>query len=101
VLDYMLLMHRLPDEKVEATLDFGPYLAALQAAGRLRGGGAIGGGTCVRKTGTGAAPQITGHITGYIRVVATDLEDALGALPGNPVFESGGTVEIRELPGGG
>ena len=101
MLDFLLLMHRLPDESVEAALDFGPYLASLQNAGRLRGGSAIGGGTCVRKVGTGASPQITAHIVGYIRVVATDLEDALGALPGNPVFEAGGTVEIRELPQGG
>jgi hypothetical protein len=99
VLDFMLLMHRLPDASVEATLDWGPYLARLQEAGRLRGGNAIGGGVCVRKDGS--APEITGHLAGYIRVVATDLDDARGALPGNPVFEHGGTVEIRELPQGG
>lgn len=100
MLDFLLLMHRLPDAAADAALDWGPYLASLQDAGRLRGGSAIGRGTCVRKAGTGTAPQITGHIVGYIRVAATDLEDALGALPGNPTFEAGGTVEIRELPRG-
>ena len=99
MLDYLLLMHRLPDAAVEAALDWGPYLASLQDAGRMRGGSGIGGGICVRKAGT--PPEVTEHLAGYIRVVATDLDDALGALPGNPVFEAGGTVEIRELPRGG
>jgi hypothetical protein len=31
-------------------------------------------------------------------VNANDLEQAKSLLVGNPVFEAGGTVEIRELP---
>lgn len=34
----------------------------------------------------------------YIRVKAGSLTDARALVVGNPVFEAGGTVEIRELP---
>jgi len=64
----------------------------------FEGGSAIGGGVCERKHG--AAPPITAHLTGYIRVKAKDLAEARTLLAGNPVFETGGTVEIRELPRG-
>ncbi len=37
-------------------------------------------------------------IGGYITVQAESLEDAMTLLVGNPVFEAGGTVEIRDLP---
>ena len=40
------------------------------------------------------------HLSGYIRVQAETLEAAKKLLEGNPVFEAGGTVEIRELPRG-
>jgi len=45
---------------------------------------------------TGAA--LTAHLSGFIRIAASSLDDALKLLAGNPVFEAGGTVEIRELP---
>jgi len=50
----------------------------------------------VRKRG--AAPSVTEHLTGYIRVKADSIEQAKALLAGNPHFEGGGTVEIRELP---
>jgi hypothetical protein len=31
-------------------------------------------------------------------VIAADLDQAKALVAGNPVFEAGGTVEIRELP---
>jgi hypothetical protein len=37
-------------------------------------------------------------LAGYIRVRADNLDEAKSLLAGNPVFEAGGTVEIRELP---
>jgi hypothetical protein len=40
----------------------------------------------------------TSHLSGFIRVVADSLDHARTLVVGNPVFESGGTVEIRELP---
>ena len=41
---------------------------------------------------------MTAHLTGYIRVRAESLDQAKSLLAGNPLFEAGGTVEIRELP---
>jgi hypothetical protein len=35
---------------------------------------------------------------GFIKVQAESLDHARELLKGNPVFEAGGTVEIRELP---
>lgn len=41
---------------------------------------------------------MTAQVTGFIRVKADDLDQAKALLVGNPIFEGGGTVEIRELP---
>jgi hypothetical protein len=46
----------------------------------------------------GAARKVTEHLTGYIRITADSMEQAKSLLIGNPQFEAGGTVEIRELP---
>ena len=93
--DYIFLMH---DDATDRTRNeaWGPYLAKLRTSGNLQGGSAIGSGVCVRKPGS--APAITAHLSGFIRVVADSLDHARTLVAGNPVFESGGTVEIRELP---
>jgi hypothetical protein len=91
--DYLLLMH------ADSTADesgWGPYLGQLRQRGVLQGGSAIGDGTCVRKHGAPAA--MTAHLAGFIRVTAANLDQATALVVGNPVFEAGGTVEIRELP---
>jgi len=93
--DYMLLMHTDAPERVDDAL-WGTYLGRLQASGHFQGGSAIGDGTCIRKVGT--VPATTGHLSGYIRISAEDLTHARSLVAGNPVFEAGGTVEIRELP---
>jgi hypothetical protein len=36
--------------------------------------------------------------SGYIRVQASDLDAARELVAGNPVYEAGGTIEVRELP---
>jgi hypothetical protein len=72
------------------------YLDRLGSAGALRGGSAIGGGLCVRHSGN--IPDISGHLVGYVKIEARDLNHARELVVGNPVFEAGGTVEIRELP---
>jgi len=90
--DYLFLMH---DDATEDE-DWAPYLQMLQRAGKLQGGSAIGSGLCVRKAGR--PPPITGHLAGFIRVEAGSLAEAQTLLTGHPVFENGGTVEIRELP---
>jgi hypothetical protein len=91
--DYLFLMHDDADDDDQA---WGPYLRSLRQRGALDGGSAIGDGICARKVGT--PPALTPHLTGYIRVRADSLAQAQMLLSGNPVFEAGGTVEIRELP---
>ncbi len=93
--DYILLMH---GDKVDRDTpeDWVTYLAGLTEAGVMRGGSAIGTGECMRRAG--AAPLITTHLNGFIRVEARDLEHVRELLAGNPVYEAGGTVEVRELP---
>ena len=93
--DYLLLMHNDATEP-ERDEDWGAYLALLRGSGKFDGGSAIGTGVCVRKSGV--APSIASHLTGFLRVNAEDLEEAVRLVAGNPVYETGGTVEIRELP---
>jgi hypothetical protein len=96
--EYILLMHN--DAKTEVIDtdedDWVPYLQKLKDGGYFRGGSAIGDGECARKSGT--IPPISKHLSGFIRVEAESLSQARSLLAGNPTFEAGGTVEIRELP---
>ena len=95
--DYILLMYNdVPEDRRRPADEWPAYFARLREANAFQGGSAIGGGTCVRKGG--AISEISGHIGGYIRIRAVDLEGAQVLLAGNPVYEAGGTVEIRELP---
>lgn len=72
------------------------YFTERRAAAAFQGGSSIGSGVCVRK---GGSPRdISRHIGGYIRVRAADLDAARALVAENPVYEAGGTVEIRELP---
>ena len=91
--DYIFLMH---DDAISEDTAWEPYLNGLQRRGCFEGGSAIGDGICARKNGQPAA--VTSHLTGFIRVVADSLDQARSMLAGNPHFEAGGTVEIRELP---
>jgi hypothetical protein len=91
--DYILLMH---DDAVDDDAAWEPYLDRLKQGGFFEGGSAIGGGVCARKSGQ--LPPVTTHLTGYIRINADSLHQAKSLLAGNPLFEAGGTVEIRELP---
>ncbi|MBL8773086.1 MAG: hypothetical protein JNK30_17015 [Phenylobacterium sp.] len=94
--DFIFLHH--DDASGDGGLDWDPYLTRLREAGVFQGGSEIGDGECVKKSG--AAPEPTAHISGFIRVTAKDFAAARSLLSGNPVFEAGGTVEIRELPRG-
>jgi hypothetical protein len=96
--DFLLLMHSdVVDDKLaaDATL-WAAYLNTLRASGQFDGGSSIGTGQCFRKVGSAASR--TDALSGYIRVRAADIDEARRYLDGNPVFEAGGTVEIRELP---
>ena len=68
----------------------------LRARGAFDGGSAIGGGVALRKEGEPAT--LSSGLTGYIRGQADDLAGAQALVAGNPVYEAGGTVEVRELP---
>jgi hypothetical protein len=91
--EYLLLMH---DDAVVNDDAWEPYLRGLRQRGCFDGGSEIGDGVCVRKDG--ASPAVTPRLAGYIRVRAASLDEARTLLAGNPVFEAGGTVEIRKLP---
>ena len=91
--EYILLMH---DDALEDETAWEPYLRRLKESGCFQGGSAIGEGISVRKNGVD--PPVTAHLTGYIRLNADGLDHAKSMLTGNPHFEAGGTVEIRELP---
>jgi len=90
--DFIFLTHTGPGDD----RDWGAYISKHNVAGVFRGGSAMGEGICVKKAG--AAPAITAHLGGYIKIEANDLADAQRYLPGHPGYESGGVVEIRELP---
>jgi hypothetical protein len=93
--DYILLMHR-DTHTTPSPVMWTSYFAGLRRLGVFDGGSAIGPGEAFRKSG---APESTSaHISGYIRLRAADMARARECLTGNPVFECGGTVEIRELP---
>lgn len=90
--DYIFLMH---DDSIADDAAWSPYLAALRQRGVFQGGSVIGDGACLRKQGQ---PAAVSRVSGFIRVSADGLDQAKALLAGNPVYEAGGTVEIRELP---
>jgi hypothetical protein len=92
--DYIFLMHN--DAKRNRADEWAAYFSQLRQAGAFQGGSAIGDGVCMSKAGTRRV--ITPQLSGYIRLQAESLNQARELVQGNPVFEAGGTVEIRELP---
>ena len=93
--DFLLLMH--DDARVEIPGEaWGRYFAMLREAEAFAGGSSIGDGATFRKDG--AMVSLTPRIAGYIRLSAADFDAARALIAGNPVFEHGGTVELRELP---
>jgi hypothetical protein len=93
--EFIFFMHNDAGKDANNDAAWETYLSRLKRTGRFSGGSSIGGGACFAK-GRGA-PAITAHITGFICVEAEDLASAQQLLNGNPTFEGGGTVEIREL----
>lgn len=96
--EFILFMH---DDAVDAAIAtdgnlWAQYMSSLRASGRFDGGSSIGTGTVFRKGRADAAAATA--ISGYLRVRAEDADAARRFLVGNPVYEAGGTVEIRELP---
>ena len=95
--DYIFFMHDdVAGSDRRRDDDWKAYFAKLHAAGAFEGGSAIGDGVCASKSPAPVA--ITRHISGYIRIRAKSLAAARELVTGNPVYEAGGTVEIRTLP---
>ena len=95
--EYLLLMHSdaLDPDLAESAERWERYLSRLRASGNFDGGSSIGMGARFRKGEN--AVVVAGGISGFLRVRAGNLEDASLHLLGNPNFDAGGTVEIREL----
>jgi hypothetical protein len=98
--EYILFMyHDVKDVDIANDSErWAKYMATLGASGQFDGGSSIGAGVRF-KAGHEILPADT-HISGYIRIRAASPEAAACFLEGNPVFEAGGTVEVRELPKG-
>ena len=96
--DYILFMHSDANDTAAAddAEKWAEYVTILRKSGQFDGGSSIGPGECVRKNELNR-PAST-DLTGFVRVRAASFEDAKRFLVGNPVYEAGGTVEVRELP---
>ncbi len=96
--DFILFMYSDATDQLVANDEdqWGKYFASLHASGQFEGGSAIGAGLHVRK-GHADRPS-TPELSGFIRLRAADLVEARTWVAGNPIYEAGGTVEIRELP---
>jgi hypothetical protein len=92
--EYLFLMR--DDATTDETDSWDDYIRKLSEAGAFEGGSAVGTGVCMRKRG--ATPPLTEGLVGYMRVTAPSIAAAQSLVPGNPHFEAGGTIEIRELP---
>ena len=93
--DYIFLMHDDANAGTSAEM-WSSYLSFLRGRGVFEGGSSIGSGETFRKQAPPGA--VSEHLIGFIRIEAESLKEATEFLTGNPTFESGGTVEIRELP---
>ena len=112
--DFLLLMHNdaIDSQLANDGKAWEDYFTLLQQSGSFAGGSEIGAGRCFRKEvpqygemQLGSAklqtvsPQASSdHLTGFIRLRVESMAAAEAFLSGNPVYEAGGTVEIRELP---
>jgi hypothetical protein len=96
--EYILLMYQdAPDiGAADDPEQWGQYIANLRSTGQFDGGSSMGRGERLRKNQS--SQPTDNELGGFIRVRAVSLEGAKQFLAGNPVYEAGGTVEIRELP---
>jgi hypothetical protein len=95
--EYIMLMHQDASDlgAADDPMRWEEYIAHLRGTGHFDGGSSIGKGERFRKDKSNASHG--GVLGGYIRVRALSLDSAKRFLAGNPVYEAGGTVEIREL----
>jgi hypothetical protein len=79
----------------ESSADWENYIGKLIASGHFQGGSSIGNGFAYRK-GHVTVPA-SDQINGFIRLEGINLENAGEYLDGNPTYEAGGKIEVREL----
>ncbi len=95
---FILFMHA--DTRDQALANdgqkWGEYFASLHASGCFEGGSAIGQGIRFRRDHPDEPSRP--DLGGFVRVRAESLADATRFLAKNPIYQAGGTVEIRELP---
>ena len=94
--DYIILMlddTAHPDAASSALWE--SYITGLRQSGQFDGGSSIGQGALYRKGAPTDSASL--DVTGFLRVRATSIDDAARFLVGNPHYEAGGGVEIREL----
>jgi hypothetical protein len=96
--DFILLMHADSDDNAVADdgRRWSEYLSKLRESRCFDGGSSVGQGIMFKRNRPDKPSEP--NFTGFMRVRAESLSDAKRFLEGNPVFEAGGTVEIRELP---
>lgn len=96
--DYILFMHNdATDDAIASSGDrWNRYFTMLNGSGAFEGGSSIGDGVCMSRVRPDK--PVSAHLTGFIRVRAESLDAARSFVEGNPVYDAGGTVEIRLLP---
>jgi hypothetical protein len=96
--DFIILMFDDAVHKNIAEDDekWGAYFSRLRASSGFEGGSSVGLGTRFRQ-GHAETSSAT-DINGFIRVRAESIAKAKEFLLGNPIYDAGGTIEIRELP---
>ncbi len=96
--EYILLMHQDASDPQAASdpAHWARYITQLRSTGKFDGGSSIGQGERLRK-GQPGQPCDTA-LSGFMRIRAANLDEAKELVAGNPVYEAGGTVEVRELP---
>ncbi|MEM7327316.1 MAG: hypothetical protein AAF437_01175 [Pseudomonadota bacterium] len=93
--EFLFLMHA--DTRKPVSEDrWRKYIETLVSMGAMRAGSAVGNGRSFR--GSGRPAKVSDDIVGYLKIEAETFDHAETMLAGNPVFEAGGTVEIRALP---
>ncbi len=97
--EYILLMYNDAQDQslVNDPESWSKYLSALHGSGQFAEVSAIGGGLCCKKDQADLGAEDKQQIVGSIRIRAETPLAAKQWLVGNPVYEAGGTVEIRAL----
>jgi len=73
--------------------DWAPYIDKLIQSGTFRGGSELGNGSCESKANQNGDCSVTG----FMRFEADNKQQVMDLLPGNPVYEAGGEVEVLEI----